>query len=72
MKNRTPPNTVQRVLELMEQRNLNLYQLSQLSGVSHSTLRTTKARGGQLTVDTVFRICEGLGITMEEFFKESA
>ena len=29
-----------------------------------------EARGGQLTVDTIERICQGLNITMAEFFTE--
>ena len=64
-------NTVKRVYDLIEERNITLYQLSQMSGVSYSTVKTTEKRGGQLKVDTIERICEALGITMSEFFQES-
>ena len=57
-------DTVKRVYNLIEERNITLYQLSQMSGVSYSTVKTTEKRGGQLKVDTIERICEALGITM--------
>ena len=65
-------DTVKRVYNLIEERNITLYQLSQMSGVSYSTVKTTEKRGGQLKVDTIERICEALGITMSEFFQESS
>lgn len=61
-------NTVNRVKELADERNLTLYALAKKCGISHSTLINTQARGGQLTIDTLERICQGLGITMAEFF----
>ena len=63
-------NTVKRVYDLIEERSITLYQLSQVSGVSYSTVKTTEKRGGQLKVDTIERICEALGITMSEFSKK--
>lgn len=65
-------DTVKRVYTLIEERDMSLYQLSQLSGVSYSTVKTTEKRGGQLKVDTIERICHALGITMGEFFEEKA
>lgn len=63
-------NTVHRVYNLLDERNMSLYHLSQLSGISYSTVKTTEKRGGQLTVETIERICFGLGITMSDFFKD--
>lgn len=63
-------DTIARVHELAEERELTMYQLATISGVSFSTIQTTKKRGGQLTVDTIERICKGLGITMSSFFEE--
>ena len=65
-------DTIKRVYDLIKERNISLYQLSQMSGVSYSTVKTTEKRGGQLKVDTIERICEALGITMSEFFQESS
>ena len=62
--------TMNRVNELMTERNLTLYRLSQMSGVSYSTLKNTAKRNGQLSVDTIERICEGLRIPLSEFFSE--
>lgn len=64
-------DTVSRVYELAEERGLSLYQLSSLCHISFSTIRTTEKRGGQLKVDTIDRICTGLGITMSDFFMDS-
>lgn len=63
-------NTVERVYDLIEERDISLYQLARMSGVSYSTVKTTEKRGGQLTVDTIERICVALQITMSEFFSE--
>ena len=63
-------NTVERVYDLIEKRDISLYQLARMSGVSYSTVKTTEKRGGQLTVDTIERICVALQITMSEFFSE--
>lgn len=49
---------------------MSVYQLTQASGIAYSTIRTTEMRGGQLKVDTIERICGGLGISMSEFFAE--
>ena len=61
-------DTMGRVNELMAERDLSLYQLAQMSGVSYSTLKNTAQRNGQLTVDTIERICIGLEISMSDFF----
>ena len=61
-------NTVERVKELAKERNLTLFRLTQICNVSHSTLKNCERRGGQLTVDTIERICDGLGISMSDFF----
>lgn len=64
-------NTIARLSELLEERNLSLYKASQICGVPYSTLKNTANRNGQLTVDTIERICCGLGIPMYTFFKEN-
>ena len=61
-------NTVQRVYDLISERNMSLHKLSQLAGINYSTLKTTERRNGQLSVDTIERICQAIGIPMSEFF----
>lgn len=63
-------DTVARVYALAREHGLSLYQLSQRSGVSYSTIKTTEKRGGQLKVDTIERICAALDISLSEFFTE--
>lgn len=63
-------DTLSRVKALAAERDLSLYRLSQICDVSYSTLKNTGKRNGQLTVDTIERICIGLNIPMSEFFTE--
>ena len=70
MNNAYPGNTVQRVYELLDAKHMTIYQLERASGVSHCAIQNAEKRGGQLTVDTIYRICQVLGISMSEFFNE--
>lgn len=61
-------DTYGRLMELLDERGLTLYQASKLCNLSRSTLTNARNRGGQLSVDTIERICDALGITLSEFF----
>lgn len=61
-------DTFGRLSELLAERNLTLYQAAKLSNVSRSTLNNAKNRGGQLSVDTIEKLCGALKITLGEFF----
>ncbi len=61
-------NTIERVKNLAEERGLTLWKLALLCEVSHSTIANAERRGGQLSLDTIERICDGLGISLSEFF----
>ena len=63
-------DTYGRLMELLDERGLTLYQTAKLSNLSRSTLTNARDRGGQLSVDTIERVCKGLGITLGEFFTE--
>ena len=63
-------DTIARVKELAAERDLSLHRLAQVCDVPYSTLKNTEQRSGQLTVDTIERICLGLEITMSSFFAE--
>lgn len=63
-------NTIARTKELAEKQGLTLFKLAEKCGISYCTLRNTERRGGQLQVETIERICHGLGITLAEFFTE--
>ena len=55
----------------MQERDMNLCVLAKKCGISYSTIQTTARRGGQLSVETIERICLGLGITLKDFFDSS-
>lgn len=63
-------DTVGRVKELARERNLSLFQVARICDVAYSTLKNTEVRSGQLTVDTIERICKGLEIPLSQFFEE--
>ena len=58
-----------RITELLKQRNLTQYALHKLSGVPQSTLSTIiNCRFSGMKLRIIYEICEGLEITLEEFF----
>lgn len=58
-----------RISELCQARNLSFNKLSMMSGVTQSTLNNiVSGRNNSATVATVQKLCDGLGITIEEFF----
>ena len=59
-------DTIKRVQDLMQVRDMNLCVLAKKCGISYSTIQTTARRGGQLSVETIERICQGLGITSKK------
>ncbi|WP_195282630.1 helix-turn-helix domain-containing protein [Harryflintia acetispora] len=59
-----------RIRGLMEEKNLNEYKLSQLSGVPQSTLNSLFNRNYIPSIPTLELICKGLGLTMAEFMSE--
>ena len=63
-------DTIARGKELAAERGLSLHRLSIVCGVPYSTLKNTEQRSGQLTVDTIERICLGLRIPLSLFFEE--
>ncbi len=59
----------QRILELCQQQNLSINKLSSISGVTQSTVNNiVSGRNHSTTVSTIQKLCDGLGITIEEFF----
>jgi Helix-turn-helix. len=65
-------DTVQRTYELLEEKGLSLFELSEKSDVPYTTIKMAERRGSQLKVETIERICEGLGISMSEFFSTAS
>ena len=58
-----------RIVELCEDRNISLNKLSGMSGVTQSTVNNiVSGRNKSATISTIKKICDGLGITIDEFF----
>ena len=63
-------NTVQRTYDLLASRNMTLFEFTSKNDIAYNTVKTAEKRGTQLKVETIERICEGLGITLSDFFAE--
>ncbi len=58
-----------RILELCRERNISLNRLSGMSGMTQSTLNNiVSGRNRSATISTIKKICDGLDITIRDFF----
>lgn len=61
-----------RIKQLMEIKNITEYRLSKLSGLSQSTISNIFVRNTAPTIPTIEAICNGLGITLAQFFADDS
>lgn len=61
-----------RIKELMDAQNITEYRLAKLSGLSQSTISNIFNRNTSPTIPTIEAICNGLGISMAQFFSDSS
>lgn len=58
-----------RILELCKQNNITLNKLATICGITQSTLNNIiSGRNSTTTVSTIQKICDGLEITILDFF----
>lgn len=58
-----------RILELCHQRDISINKLSTLSGVTQSTVNNiVSGRNNSTTLSTIKKLCDGLDISIEDFF----
>lgn len=58
-----------RILELCRDRGISVNMLGTISGVPQSTINNiTSGRNNSATVSTIKKLCDGLEITLGEFF----
>ncbi|MBQ9098159.1 MAG: helix-turn-helix transcriptional regulator [Clostridia bacterium] len=58
-----------RIIELCKARNITLNKLSTICGITQSTLNNIiSGRNSTTTVSTIKKICDGLEITILDFF----
>ena len=63
----------QRILELCAQREITVNRLATLSGVTQSTVNNIiSGRNNSTTVATIKKLCDGLDITLRDFFDTEA
>lgn len=59
----------ERILELCREYNISVNKLSDMSGVTQSTVNNiVNGRNRSTTISTIKKLCDGLGITIEDFF----
>ena len=59
----------ERILELCMENNISVNKLCSLSGVTQSTINNiVSGRKHSTTISTIKKLCDGLGITIEDFF----
>ena len=59
----------ERILELCREHDVSVNKLSSMSGVTQSTVNNiVSGRNNSATVSTVKKLCDGLGISIEDFF----
>lgn len=58
-----------RILELCNQRGITINKLCTISGVTQSTINNiVSGRNNSATVSTIQKVCDGLNMTITEFF----
>jgi len=59
----------QRIIQLCQERDISINKLSSISGVTQSTVNNiVSGRNISTTVSTIKKLCDGLGITINEVF----
>ncbi len=61
-------DSLARLNNLLAERDMSLFALARASGICYSTFDAAKRRNGQLSVDTIERVCDALQIPVYEFF----
>ena len=59
-----------RILELCREYDISVNRLSNMSGVTQSTVNNiVSGRNNSTTVSTLKKLCDGLGISVRDFFQ---
>ena len=61
-------DSLARLTDLLAERDMSLFALAKASGIHYSTFDAAKRRSGQLSLDTIERVCDTLQIPVYEFF----
>lgn len=59
----------ERIAELCEEKHITINKLANISGITQSTLNNIMiGRNNSTTISTIQKICDGLEITVTDFF----
>ena len=59
----------QRIIQLCQERNISINKLSSISGVTQSTVNNiVSGRNNSVTVSTLKKLCDGLDMSINDFF----
>ena len=61
---------IAKIEQLCEKKNISRYRLAQKSGIAQSSISTLLNRKSVPTIQTLEKICDGLDITLAQFFTE--
>ena len=64
------PDVIERIKQLCQARSWSYYRLAKESGITYSTLNTLLRKTYCPAIPTLCRICDGFGITLEQFFSD--
>ena len=57
-----------RIFELCDERRISINKLSDMSGITQSTVQNITSGRNSATVITLKKLCDGLDITIQDFF----
>lgn len=61
----------ERILQLCAENDMSINKLCTISGVTQSTVNNiVSGRNNSATVSTIQKLCDGLGITIVDFFSD--
>ena len=61
-----------RIVELCQENEITVNKLATMSGITQSTLNNiVSGRNRSTTIGTIQKICDGLGMTIQEFFESN-
>ena len=61
-----------RILELCKENKITINKLATISGITQSTLSNiVGGRNNSATISTIKKICDGLNISIRDFFKSN-
>lgn len=58
----------ERIIELCQEQDISINKLSNISGVTQSTVNNiVSGRNRSATISTINKLCDGFGITIQDF-----